>query len=143
MKDVGMEGGITVDFLILADAAQVQGDKLYLLGGGWSLIWAKDFPVQHQLAVAAAILVPWMDTNHKHQFRIRLRGEDGASFADVGGEFEQGRPPGLPPGSTQRVLISMNMAIKLEKPVEAVAELWLDEALAKAVPFRVVRRPSR
>jgi hypothetical protein len=37
----------------------------------------------------------------------------------------------------------MNMAIKLEKPVEAVAELWLDEALAKAVPFRVVRRPSR
>ena len=143
MKDVGMEGGITVDFLILADAAQVQGDKLYLLGGGWSLIWAKDFPVQHQLAVAAAILVPWMDTNHKHQFRIRLRGEDGASFADVGGEFEQGRPPGLPPGSTQRVLISMNMAIKLEKPLEAVAELWLDEVLAKSVPVRVVRRPSR
>ena len=34
MKDVGMEGGITFDFLILADAAQVQGDKLYLLGGG-------------------------------------------------------------------------------------------------------------
>jgi len=138
-----LDDNTSVDFLILADAAQVQGDKLYLLGGGWSLIWAKDFPVQHQLAVAAAILVPWMDTNHKHQFRIRLRGEDGTSFGDIGGEFEQGRPPGLPPGSTQRVLISMNMAIKLEKPVEAVAELWLDDKLAKSVPFRVVKRPSR
>jgi hypothetical protein len=138
-----LEDGISVDFLILADAAQVQSDKLYLLGGGWSLIWAKDFPVQHQLAVAAAILVPWMETNQRHQFRIKLRSEDGTSLADLGGEFEQGRPPGLPPGSTQRVLISMNMSIRLEKPVEAVAELWLDETLAKSVPFRVVKRPSR
>jgi hypothetical protein len=139
----GESTGIGVDFLILADAAQVQGDKLYLLGGGWSVIWAKDFPVQHQLAVASAILVPWMDTNQRHQFRIRLRAEDGANLGDVSGEFEQGRPPGLPPGSTQRVLVATNMSIRLEKAMEAAAELWLDEELARSVPFRVVKRAPR
>lgn len=143
MPEEHIKEGVTVDFLILADAAQKQGDKLYMLGGGWSSIWATDFPVQHQLAVAAGILVPWMETNHKHQFRIRLRTEDGTALGELGGEFEQGRPPGLPPGSTQRVIITVNMTLRLEKPIEAVAELLIDGQVARNVPFRVVQRPKR
>jgi len=138
-----MESGVTVDFLILADAAQKQSDKLYMLGGGWSAVWAAEFPVNHQLAVAAGILVPWMETNHRHQFRIRLRGEDGSSFGELGGEFEQGRPPGLPPGSTQRVIITVNMTVRFEKPVEAAADLLIDGNVVKTVPFRVMQRPKR
>ena len=136
-----MAGGISADFLILADAAQVQGDKLYMLGGGWSLVWAQQFPVQHNMTVAAGILIPWLETNTRHQFRIAVRGEDGVAFGEVTGEFEQGRPAGLPAGTTQRVLISASMSIRLERPVEAVAELSLDGTVAKSVPFRVVQRP--
>jgi hypothetical protein len=138
-----MSEGITADFLILADAAQVQGEKLYMLGGGWSMVWAKEFPAQHQMAVAAGILIPWLETNAKHHFRIHVRGEDGTTFSDVGGEFEQGRPPGLPPGTTQRMMLTVNMGIRIERPVEAVAELWLDGALARSVPFRIVENPPR
>jgi hypothetical protein len=133
--------GLAPDFLILADAAQVQGDKLYLLGGGWTMIWAKEFPAQHQMAVAAGILVPWLETNAKHNFRILVHAEDGATFTDVGGEFEQGRPPGLPPGTTQRVMFTVNMGIRIERPVEASAELWIDGTLARSVPFRIVENP--
>jgi hypothetical protein len=133
--------GLAPDFVILADAAQVQGDKLYLLGGGWTMIWAKEFPAQHQMAVAAGILVPWLETNAKHNFRILVRAEDGTTFTDVGGEFEQGRPPGLPPGTTQRVMFTVNMGIRIERPVEASAELWIDGTLARSVPFRIVERP--
>jgi hypothetical protein len=133
--------GLAPDFVILADAAQVQGDKLYLLGGGWTMIWAKEFPAQHQMAVAAGILVPWLETNAKHNFRILVRGEDGTTFTDVGGEFEQGRPPGLPPGTTQRVMFTVNMGIRIERPVEASAELWIDGTLARSVPFRIVESP--
>lgn len=136
-----MSDGLAPDFLILADAAQVQGDKLYLLGGGWTMIWAKEFPAQHQMAVAAGILVPWLETNAKHNFRILVRGEDGTTFTDVGGEFEQGRPPGLPPGTTQRVMFTVNMGIRIERPVEASAELWIDGTLARSVPFRIVESP--
>jgi hypothetical protein len=34
-----MADEISADFLILADSAQVQGDKLHMLGGGWTFIW--------------------------------------------------------------------------------------------------------
>lgn len=138
-----MSDSISVDFLILADSAQVQGDKLYMLGGGWTLIWAKEFPVQHSMAVAAGILVPWLETNSRHAFKIQLRQEDGALLGEVGGEFEQGRAAGLPAGTTQRVMLAVNMAIKLEHASEAVAELSLDGALARSVPFRVVQRAPR
>jgi hypothetical protein len=133
-----MSEGITADFLILADAAQVQGEKLYMLGGGWSMIWAREFPAQHNLAVAAGILVPWLETNVRHQFRIEVHDEASTKFGEVAGEFEQGRAPGLPAGSTQRVMLTVNMTIRIERPAEAVAEIWLDGALARSVPFRIV-----
>ena len=133
-----MSEGISADFLILADAAQVQGEKLYLLGGGWSMIWAREFPAQHNMAVAAGILVPWLETNVRHQFRIVVHAEDGAQFGEVSGEFEQGRAPGLPAGSTQRVMLTVNMNIRIERPSEAVAEIWLDGTLGRSVPFRIV-----
>jgi hypothetical protein len=138
-----MADTVSVDFLILADAAQVQGDKLYMLGGGWTLIWAKEFPATHHFAVAAGILVPWLETNTRHQFRIQLRTEQGAALGDVGGQFEKGRPAGLPAGTTQRVLVATSLAVRLERACEAVAELSIDGTLAKAVPFRVAQRPQR
>ncbi len=138
-----MSDRISADFLILADAAQVQGEKLYMLGGGWSMIWAKEFPAQHPMAVAAGILVPWMETNARHHFKVQVRAEDGTSFGEIQGEFEQGRPPGLLAGTTQRVMLAVTMAIRLERPTEAAAELWLDSELARSVPFRIVSAPPR
>jgi hypothetical protein len=132
--------GISADFVILCDSAQVQGEKLYMLGGGWSQVWAKQFPTQHHMAVAAGILIPWMETNARHQFKLQVRSEDGKVYSEVQGEFEQGRPPGLPPGSAQRVMLAMNMNIRLEQPGEAVAELSLDGQVARTVPFRIVKK---
>ena len=139
-----MSEGISADFLILSDAAQVQGEKLYMLGGGWSQVWVKQFPAQHQLAIAAGILVPWLETNAKHQFKLQIRTEDGSVRNEVQGEFEQGRPPGLPPGTTQRVMLAINMSIRVESACEAVAEIALDGQMAKSVPFRIVQqKPPR
>lgn len=143
MNDDNVSESISADFVILCDAAQVQGEKLFMLGGGWSLIWAKEFPAQHQMGVAAGILIPWLETNSRHQFRITVRAETGTVFGDVNGEFEQGRPPGLPPGTTQRVMLTLNLGIRFEQPCEAVTELYLDGALAKSVPFRIVESPKR
>ena len=137
-----MPDAVTADFLILADAAQVQGEKLHMLGGGWSIIWAKQFPAQHQMSVAAAILIPWMETNAKHEFRIRIVAEDGGVFGEVHGQFEQGRPAGMPAGTTQRMMIAANMNIRLERAGEGSAELLIDGVVARSVPFRIVQRPA-
>lgn len=138
-----IDHGLEADFVILCDSAQVQGQKLYMLGGGWSQVRVKQFPAQHQMAVAAGIMIPWMETNLKHHFKLQLRAEDGTLFGEVQGEFEQGRPPGLPPGSAQRVMLAMNLNIRVEKACEAVAELLLDGETARTVPFRILERVSR
>ncbi len=138
-----MAESISTDFLILCDAAQVQGEKLSMLGGGWSQVWVKQFPAQHHMAVAAGLLVPWLGAHANHQFKLEVRSEDGSKFGEVQGEFEQGRPPGLPPGSAQRVMLAINMNIRIERPCEAVAEITLDGQLAKSVPFRIVQQVAR
>jgi hypothetical protein len=40
-------------------------------------------------------------------------------------------------------MITANMTIRLEAPCEASAELWLDGALARSVPFRVIQHLAR
>jgi hypothetical protein len=94
------------------------------------------------MSIAAGILIPWLETNQRHKFKLQLRTEDGSVLGEVGGEFEQGRPAGLPAGTTQRVMLSVNMSVQLTAPTEAAADLWLDDALARSVPFRVVKRTA-
>jgi len=127
------------DFLILADAAQVQGDKLYMLGGGWSVVWARQFPVSHPMAMVIGILVSWQETNQRHQFRLEILSADGESKANVEGEFEIGRPPGLPAGVTQRMMIAANLALQLEGPGQFEAVLSLDGAISRRASFTVVK----
>ena len=35
-------------------------------------------------------------------------------------------------------MLTVNMTIRIERPSEAVAEIWLDGALGRSVPFRIV-----
>ncbi|HEV8633688.1 MAG TPA: hypothetical protein VG370_05525 [Chloroflexota bacterium] len=87
-----------VEWLILADAAQVLGGKLFLLGGGWDVLTVNSaFPLQQRCAVAVALRVPWNETNQRHQVEIEIEDEDGQhELFSVGAEVEVGRRPGIP-----------------------------------------------
>jgi hypothetical protein len=109
-----------VEWLILADSAQVVGGKLYLLGGGWEILTVnRALPVDQRCAVALSIRVPWNETNRKQTFEIEVVSEDPAteepkSLARVGGQFEVGRPPGIPPGQEQRVQLAIDMNLRID-----------------------------
>jgi hypothetical protein len=91
--------------MLLADAAQHVNGKLYILGGGWSVI--NSGPVA--FAVAVNIQTAWDRANMRNTFRLELLDADGQPvsvptpegemplFAE--GSFEAGRPPGLKPGT--------------------------------------------
>jgi hypothetical protein len=68
--------------MMLADAAQQVGGKLYVLGGGWSTTGSPTPP----MAVAIKIEVPWDRTSDVRP-------------VEVTGELEVGRPAGLPDGT--------------------------------------------
>ena len=136
-----------VDWLILADSAQVVGNKLYLLGGGWDRLTINTgFPIDQRCAVALAIRIPWNETNQKHTFEVEVVSEDSTteepkSLAKVAGQFEVGRPPGISQGQDQRVQLAMNLNLKLEGPASCVIIARMEGQELRRTPFNVVPGP--
>lgn len=103
--------------MILADAAQAIDNKLYILGGGWSITEGVN-PVPS--AIGLHIRVPWDEANHVHKLRLELVDSDGNPIlfpSPIGveqpllieTEFEVGRPAGLARGTP----IDFSLALSL------------------------------
>ena len=104
-----------LEWLILADAAQVVGNKLYLLGGGWDkLVVNSGFPVDQQVGLAISVKVPWNNTNESHRFEIEIATDDGETVGKTEGRFEVGRPVGILPGQDQRVQLAASSTLRLK-----------------------------
>jgi hypothetical protein len=90
--------------LLLADAAQAMGGKLYILGGGWSNIMAPA-----PFAIALKVEVPWNLATQTHTFRLELVDADGQDVEVetmdgmqplvVEGQFSTGIAPGMRQGT--------------------------------------------
>jgi len=101
--------------MLLADAAQAVGGKLYVLGGGWSIASPGPTP----MAIAIKIDVPWDQANQRHNLQLALFDEDGREAmvsTDTGeqavefsAEFEVGRPAGLRPGTPLDVPLAISI----------------------------------
>jgi hypothetical protein len=100
--------------MMLADAAQVQGGKLFILGGGWNITNA-----QSPSAIALIFEIPWSETNRRHAFGLELVDADGHGVGigaegnppfEFRSEFEIGRPPGSTPGVSFNVPFALNLA---------------------------------
>jgi hypothetical protein len=101
--------------MLLADAAQAIDNKLYVLGGGWSITGPDATPS----ALAIALKVPWDEANEPHELRIELVDSDGAPILVTAPEgerplviesqFEVGRPPGLRPGTPIDLALAINL----------------------------------
>jgi hypothetical protein len=116
--------------LLLADAAQAIENKLYILGGGWSITGPEPSP----FAIALKIEVPWDQTNMQHEWHIELLTADGQPVTPlgaeealaIGGQFEVGRPPGLPKGTPIDLALAINSAIALPPGQRYVWKLSID-----------------
>ena len=101
--------------LLLADAAQAVGGKLYILGGGWSVCGPDPTP----MAIAMKLDVPWDQANRRHAWRLELLDADGQPVLVPSEEgeqpvlieatFEVGRPAGLKAGTS----IDLTLAIAI------------------------------
>lgn len=132
-----------VEFLILADAAQAVGGKLYMLGGGWDVLTINNaFPAQRPFAIALGLSVAWNETNQRHNVTVEIADEDGQQAATMSGQLEVGRPPGLPMGQPQRVVIALDGVLRIEKPGGFVIVAKVEDQEAKRVRFRIVPGPG-
>lgn len=131
---------VQVEWLILADSAQVVGNKLYLLGGGWDVLTIlTEFPAKQHCAIAASFKVPWTETNQPHDAEMWIEDEDGKELLKVTGQVEVGRPAGIPVGQVQRAQIAADALLEFTRPGTYVIKARINGQEGPRVPFRVVR----
>ena len=137
-----------VEWLILADAAQVVGNKLYLLGGGWDRLSVnRPFPVDQRIGLAMSMIVDWNETNRKHDFELEILAEDQTtealkSLVKVGGQCEVGRPPGIQSGQEQRFQIAVEMNLKIEGPGAKIVIARIGGLEKRRIHFNVIAGPN-
>ena len=127
-----------IEWLILADAAQVVERKLYLIGGGWDKVIVNKLPYSHPMAVALSILVPWTEANIRRGFAIAIESEDGEQLAKVPGQFEVGRPPGAVAGQPLRAQVALGIHLELTGLGTYVVIATVEGGQEQRFPFNVV-----
>ena len=92
---------------MLADAAQVQSGKLFVLGGGFDTISVRKLPATHRsLSLAMVAEVGPDERQQDLELVVQLVDEDGAEVGVTAkGKLRVGAPPNLPPGSPSVVPI--------------------------------------
>ena len=132
--------------LLLSDYAEAVNGKLYVMGGGWNILFAPGQPVS--MSVAAVVAVPWDRTNQQHDLSLALLTDDGAAVeiegqaVEVTGEFELGRPPGIKPGTSLNAPFAWNLqGLQLELG-SYEWKLWIDGEPVESRAFQVLSRPG-
>jgi hypothetical protein len=97
-----------IGFLLLTDHSEAVNGKLYVNGGGWNVLRLPELPHDWAFHIALGIDVGWDETNRRHDLQVNLHDPDGVELGEgLTAEFETGRPPGMPPGQEQRLVMSI------------------------------------
>jgi hypothetical protein len=136
--------------MMLADAAQAVGGKLYILGGGWSVTGPEPTPS----AIAIKIEVPWDEGNKRHSLTLSLLDADGHAVlvptpagdeaVIIKGQFETGRPPGLKPGTPLDAVLAITIApLPLKPDNRFMWQLSIDDKTTEEWQVTFTTRPER
>ena len=132
-----------IDYAILADHAEVAGNKLYLMGGGWDTMNAAEVPAPSRLAIATGVRVEWEETNVPIPLVITIQDDDGQEVVRMEAQVNVGRPPNLPAGATQLSQMAATVQVSLPRfggyRVLIVAGIG-EAAVRRSLPFRLLQR---
>jgi uncharacterized protein DUF6941 len=115
-----------IGFLLLTDHSEAVNGKLYVNGGGWNVLRLPELPHEWSFHIALGIDVGWDETNRRHDLQVNLHDPDGVELGEgLSAEFETGRPPGMPPGQEQRLVMSIGTAatFSTQGPHAAVVQI--------------------
>jgi hypothetical protein len=133
---------LKLDFAVLSNASEVNGNLLYLTGGGWDTGWRQAFPAPFQGALTIRLL--WHPTEVASPRRLELRflSEDGAEFAPT---FTLTMaavqlPPDYPKGWDVPVMFAIGLqGLPIPAPGHYSIEVLVDNQHLKSVQFRMIK----
>lgn len=133
--------------LLLCDHAEAVNGKLYINGGGWSILYAANRPASMFLAIV--VTFDWDETNIQHELVAELLTADG-DVVEVGdpptparavGRMEIGRPPGIKPGVSLPAPMALGVAGLLLPADQYVWHVTVDGKELARKPFQVLEAP--
>lgn len=139
-------GIVEVTTAMLADAATVENGKLYVHGGAWSVINARDFPVTHpSMALALVFRVEYTEALEDHPIVIELLDEDDRPVGPrIDGIIHVGHPPRMRPGTPSFVPQAIRFnSLRFERDGGYRFRVAVHDEEVASVPFRVVRSPQQ
>lgn len=133
-----------VDFAFLADKADIVNGKLYVLGGAFDAIFAKQVPVRHQqMTLIVRFLLSPAELDREHKLEVVVIDGDGQKVISVPGQMLVKRPPESTGGYRVPCLTTLNFFnIQLEKFGDYSLEVLLNGTSVKSVPLRIVQIPD-
>ena len=129
-----------VEWLILADAAEVVNNKLYLMGGGWDRLSVHtDFPVAQHFGIALSVVVAPEETEKTHEFALDVLSPEGKLLATIEAEFEVARTSEK---RNQRWQFATSVDLSLERSGSYPVVIHLNRLEAARQVFEVLKAAS-
>lgn len=123
IPDVLPQERAEIDYLLVADFAEVVNGKTYLMGAGWDRFAPPQYPAQLKIAVAVGVRVPFLESNMPHHLTVLLRRE-AEEYVRMEADLETGRLPGAR-GESTMIPMALNATVAIAEPqtLELTAEL--------------------
>jgi hypothetical protein len=145
--DISIEASNIEATMLLCDAAQAVNGKLYILGGGWSMLTM--LQPRASMSLAVKLSVPWSRANERLHVEASLVTDQGEAVTVgtedgperpilAGGDIELGRPAGLRHGTPLDATFAMNFEGLSLQAGGYVWVLRVGSEIAARAPFQVI-----
>jgi hypothetical protein len=129
---------------MLADAARVADNKLYVFGGQWDRLFTHSFPANHSaLTVVLVIEVSYAEALTDHHLRVALMHDGEPAGVEARGLINVGHAPGTTPGAPSYVPIALPFEnIQFNRAGRYEWVVTLNEEPVGAIPLEVSLAPG-
>jgi hypothetical protein len=128
-----------IDYLLIADRAEVVNGKLYLMGGSFDRLQPPNFPFQLMLGIAVGIRVPLSETDDTHRLHVELMRSENERLLEMKADVQTGRPPGAQ-GMDLLIPMAFNGAVRILGPGTLTLKASVDDREPRRHEIRVTKR---
>ena len=134
---------VEIDFLMLADRAEVINGKIYMMGGAWDRQQIADFTKPTTISMVVGVVVPWTLTNEPHSVHIFIEHEDGSKLEpQISGVVTVGRPLNATRGQKFRAVVPITAQWILRGPGTYRVVASLQDGQDKRTVFYAQQSPN-
>ena len=130
-----------IDYLLVADRAEVVNGKLYLMGGSWDRIQPPTFPHRMMLGIALGVRIPFSHTDDQHKVSVEIQ-HDEKRLVGFEAKLTTGRPPGMA-GMDMLVPMAFNIPIAIPAEGLVVLRAAVDDRPPRRHEIKAMQRAAR